>query len=59
MIGTRGVEIKTPAQLRTMRRAGLVVAETHDAVAAAAAPGVTTRELAAVAPDVLAPHGAG
>ena len=59
MIGTRGVEIKTPAQLRTMRRAGLVVAETHAAVAAAAAPGVTTRELDEVARDVLARHGAG
>lgn len=59
MIGSRGVEIKTPDQLRQMRRAGLVVAETHQAVREAAAPGVTTGELDQVARDVLARHGAG
>ena len=56
---SRGVELKTPEQLRVMRRAGLVVAEAHEAVRAAARPGVTTRELDAVAVEVLARHGAG
>ena len=51
--------LKTPAQLRVMRRAGLVVAEAHEAVRAAAVPGVTTKELDAVAADVLARNGAG
>ncbi len=54
-----GIELKTPDQLRTQRRAGLVVAEAHEAVRAAAAPGVTTGELDQVARDVLARHGAG
>ncbi len=42
-----------------MRRAGLIVAEVHDAVREAGRPGVTTRELDAVAREVLARHGAG
>ncbi len=54
-----GIELKTPDQLRTMRRAGLVVAEVHSAVREAAAPGVTTGELDQVARDILARHGAG
>lgn len=54
-----GIELKTPDQLRTMRRAGLVVAEVHQAVREAAAPGVTTGELDQVARDVLARRGAG
>ena len=54
----RGIELKSPDQLRAMRRAGLVVAETHAAVVEAAAPGVTTRELDEVARAVLARHGA-
>jgi len=57
--GRRGVELKTPAQLRVMRRAGLLVARAHDAVRAAARPGVTTAELDAVAGEVLASAGAG
>ena len=54
-----GIELKTPDQLRIMRRAGLVVAEVHDAVRAAAAPGVTTGDLDQIARDILARHGAG
>lgn len=54
-----GIELKTPDQLRTMRRAGLVVAEVHAAVREAAAPGVTTGDLDQVARDILARHGAG
>ena len=59
MIGARGVELKNSEQIRRMRRAGLVVAQTHAAVAAAAAPGVTTADLDAVARDILASRGAG
>lgn len=58
MTRTRGVELKTPEQLRIMRRAGLVVAEAHAAVREAARPGVTTGELDAAAAEVLARHGA-
>lgn len=53
-----GVELKTPDQLRAMRRAGLVVAATHTALREAAAPGVTTGDLDALAREVLAEHGA-
>jgi len=41
-----------------MRRAGKVVAEMHEATRAALKPGVTTRELDAVAREVLAKRGA-
>ena len=54
----RGVELKTPEQLVAMRRAGLVVAQTHVALREAAAPGVTTGELDVLAREVLARHGA-
>ncbi|MDO5533821.1 MAG: type I methionyl aminopeptidase [Propionibacteriaceae bacterium] len=54
-----GVEIKTPDQVRAMRRAGLIVAEVHAAVLAASSPGVTTGELDQVGRDILARHGAG
>ena len=59
MFGRRGIELKKPDQLRRMRRAGIVVAEVHDALAAAASPGVTTGELDLLARDILARHGAG
>ncbi|GAB2567781.1 type I methionyl aminopeptidase [Microlunatus antarcticus] len=52
------VEVKTPDQLRLMRRAGLVVAQTLDAVVAAVRPGVTTAELDAVAAETIASAGA-
>lgn len=53
-----GVEVKSPDQLRLMRRAGLVVARTLDAVVAQARPGVTTLELDAVAAGTIATAGA-
>jgi methionine aminopeptidase len=43
--GGMSIEIKTPEQLAVMREAGLVVARTLDALAAAVKPGVTTAEL--------------
>jgi methionyl aminopeptidase len=52
------IEVKTPEQVRLMRRAGLVVAHTLDAVAAAVRPGVTTRELDALAAASIADAGA-
>lgn len=54
----RGIEIKTPEQIALMRRAGIVVAEALDAVSTAVAPGVTTRELDAVAAELIRSRGA-
>src|SRR5215469_13008785 len=53
-----GIEIKTPGQFAAMREAGLVVAQTLAAVAAVAEPGITTRELDAVAERVISDAGA-
>ena len=47
------IQIKSPAELRLMRLAGLVVADALAAMRAAVAPGVTTRELDAIAYDVI------
>jgi len=53
-----GIEVKTPEQVLVMRRAGLVVARTLAALRDAAAPGVTTGELDALAREQLAGAGA-
>ncbi|GAA4831204.1 type I methionyl aminopeptidase [Luteimicrobium xylanilyticum] len=58
MFGRDRIEYKTPDQVRLMRRAGLVVADVHDAVRAAVAVGVTTADLDAVAADVIRAAGA-
>jgi methionyl aminopeptidase len=55
--GGRGVEIKTAAQIDTMRRAGLLVGQTLELLRAAVRPGVTTLELDALAEDTI--RGAG
>jgi methionyl aminopeptidase len=52
------IEIKTPEQLELMRRAGLVVARALREMTAAAAPGVSTGELDALAREVLRDEGA-
>jgi len=52
------IELKTPDQIARMRAAGQVVAATLRAVSDAAAPGVTTRELDALAAETIASHGA-
>lgn len=52
------IEIKTNDQLKLMRRAGLVVAEGLQAMADAAAPGMSTAELDAVGREVLARNNA-
>lgn len=53
-----GIQIKDHEQLAFMRRAGLVVADIHDALREAVAPGVTTGQLDRVARGVIADHGA-
>lgn len=58
MFGREKIEYKTPDQVRTMRRAGLVVAEIHAALREAVAPGMTTADLDAVSADVIARAGA-
>lgn len=52
------IQIKTPEQIGAMRRAGLVVAGTLRALREAAAPGVSTADLDALARDVLRREGA-
>ena len=52
------IEIKTPEQIGLMRKAGLVVAAVHDAVRAAAKPGVSTKDLDVLAETVIRDHGA-
>jgi methionyl aminopeptidase len=54
----RSVELKTPDQLRQMRRAGRVVAAAIAATLAQVRPGVRTRELDAVAADTIRAAGA-
>jgi methionyl aminopeptidase len=49
---------KTPEQLALMRKAGRVVAEMHTSIREAIRPGVTTRELDAIARDILKRRGA-
>ena len=57
MFANRGLEIKTPAQIDKMRVAGLLVGETLEVLRAAARPGVTTRELDAIAEANIRDHG--
>ena len=57
MFGRRSaIEIKSRDQLAVMRQAGLVVARALSAISDAAAPGVTTGALDAIARDVLSDH---
>jgi methionyl aminopeptidase len=49
---------RTPEELAAMRRAGKVVAEMHDVIRAAIAPGVTTAELDEIGRRVLERRGA-
>ena len=52
------IELKTPEQIASMRRAGLVVARALREMSRACAPGVSTGELDAVAREVLREEGA-
>jgi methionyl aminopeptidase len=55
---SRRISVKTPAQLERMRDAGAVVAEVLWGVEQAAAPGVSTAELDALAFDIIRSRGA-
>ena len=58
MFRDRGVEIKTPAQIEKMRTPGLVVGRTLELLREATRPGITTRELDALAEDHIRSSGA-
>ncbi|RJF40748.1 type I methionyl aminopeptidase [Actinomyces sp. 2119] len=58
MFSREQIQLRTPDQVRHMRRAGLVVAKVHAALREAVAPGVTTAELDVVAAEVIAQSGA-
>ena len=47
----RGIQIKTPDQIAKMRVAGLLVGETLELLRASVRPGISTRELDAIAED--------
>ena len=47
------IQVKTLDQLKTMRRAGLVVAEIHKAIREAIKPGMTTNALDTIAEAVI------
>ena len=52
------IQIKTEAQIKTMRKAGLVVAEIHKAIREVIKPGMMTSALDAVAEAVIKRNGA-
>jgi len=52
------LQIKTDEQIHLMRAAGLVVADALQAVSQAVAPGVTGKQLDAIAEDVIRSAGA-
>jgi methionyl aminopeptidase len=54
----RGIEVKTPAQVAAMRKAGLVVGRTLEVLRGSVRPGVTTAELDAIAEDTIRTAGA-
>lgn len=58
MFGQERIELKTPDQVRAMRRAGLVVADALAAVREQVRAGMTTADLDAVAASVIAAAGA-
>ena len=59
MLGRKSrIEIKSPAQLELMRKAGLVVAQTLQRIKTEAGPGVTTNDLDRIAREELKKTGA-
>jgi methionyl aminopeptidase len=54
----RMIQIKTPHEIELMRASGLVTAGAIKAVTAAVRPGVSTKELDAIAEDHIRSHGA-
>lgn len=55
---SRRVELKSPAEIEKMRKAGRLLRQVFDAVGAMVAPGVTTRELDRVAYKLITAGGA-
>jgi len=53
----RGLEIKTKHQIELMRRAGLLTGQTLELLRDACRPGITPRELDAIAEDNIRSHG--
>jgi methionyl aminopeptidase len=53
MLGRDRIQYKSSDQILAMRRAGLLVADALDAVRVALRPGVSTKELDAIAEDVI------
>ncbi len=51
------IELKSPPEIATMRRANLIVAEVLDELARAARPGVTTQELDRIADELTRKRG--
>ena len=56
VFGDRGIEIKSPEQIRKMRVAGLLVGETLELLRDAVRPGVSTGELDALAEENIRSH---
>src|SRR3954464_14474013 len=54
----RGVEIKTPEQIESMRKAGLVVGRTLELLRTSVRAGISTGELDAIAEDHIRSSGA-
>lgn len=52
------LELKTPEQILVMRRSGHLLAQVHDMLAGEIRPGITTRELDALAEAMIRDHGA-
>ena len=53
----RGIELKTPEQIEKMRIAGLLVGQTLELLRDSVRPGITTRELDAIAEQNIREHG--
>jgi len=58
MFRERGVEIKTPEQIGLMRQAGIVVGETLQLLRESVTPGITTKQLDALAEGHIRARGA-
>ena len=54
----RGITIKSSRELDLMREAGKIIAEAKAAVKAAIAPGVTSKEMDALAEEIILKRGA-
>ena len=58
MFGRRGLDVKTPDQIRKMRVAGVVVGETLELIRGQVSDGITTRDLDRTAEEYIRSRGA-